>query len=590
MEPPSPSGLAAAFRRAFRREEVDAEEDRAESLAHDREGASLKRADAASLPVNTTAARAAWFKLWLAAGFANSMSAGPTLSASLLGALRPLLPWLSLALSLAAWQSATTARIRPAFVAIFAGMQSVSSALEHQGIADGVPGLSTAASYTALLAVALLVWLFLTPAFALHVTWHGRFPESRLSTLVFPCCWTTLWALLTCSFSPIGAYPSPASTQAAYPLICAMASFGGSLSVLFVMAWVASTLSLQAWRGRGRWSVLALAALFLIAAVSEHIGGGELAGIAQPTPLSATCLFRVADGSRDAIPEDEFWADTETHLRDAEAHSALVMWSETAVYVQGAEGEAKLLKRAEKAARHGAGAYLGVSYAVMNGEEGPHQNVFALLRPGAVANASGGALAFRYVKAHPVPLVEAHFEGGARPLTLPFEDAPFGRISAAICFDFDFPELMHQASAGGATLLLQPAQTWGSSAFRARHLRGNSLRAAEGGFTLLRCASDGVSGVVGPRGELVSASRTGSSGEAAFLLGPLARRETLYAQMPPALLSIFCAAATLAACVVLVQERRERGAWAHAEERGLKSAGRLGALESAGDFSVGAFT
>ena len=83
-EPQSPTGqLAAAFRRAFRSEEVHAEEDRAESLAHDREESELRRAST-SLPVNQTAARAAWFKLWLAAGFANGVGAGDTLSASLL--------------------------------------------------------------------------------------------------------------------------------------------------------------------------------------------------------------------------------------------------------------------------------------------------------------------------------------------------------------------------------------------------------------------------------------------------------------------------------------------------------------------------
>ena len=190
-----------------------------------------------------------------------------------------------------------------------------------------------------------------------------------------------------------------------------------------------------------------------------------------------------------------------------------------------------------------------------------------------------------------MPLVEAGFKGADWPIRLPFEDAPFGRISAAICFDLDFPGLLAQAGEGRATLLLQPAQTWGSDAFRARHLHGNSLRAAENGFTLLRCASDGVSGVVGPRGELLSASRTGSLGEVGFLLGSsLARRDTMYARMPPSLLPGCCAVATLAVCVLLAQERMRLGPFAHAEEKGIKSAGRLGALESAGDFSVNAFT
>jgi len=44
-------------------------------------------------------------------------------------------------------------------------------------------------------------------------------------------------------------------------------------------------------------------------------------------------------------------------------------------------------------------------------------------------------------------------------------------------------------------LLLQPSWTWG--AILTRHMEGNAVRAVENGFSLLRCSSQGESGVVG---------------------------------------------------------------------------------------------
>ena len=47
-------------------------------------------------------------------------------------------------------------------------------------------------------------------------------------------------------------------------------------------------------------------------------------------------------------------------------------------------------------------------------------------------------------------------------------------------------------------LLLQPSWTWG--AILSRHMEGNAVRAVENGFSLLRCSSQGESGVVGGLG------------------------------------------------------------------------------------------
>ena len=43
-------------------------------------------------------------------------------------------------------------------------------------------------------------------------------------------------------------------------------------------------------------------------------------------------------------------------------------------------------------------------------------------------------------------------------------------------------------------LVLQPSWTWG--AILSRHMEGDAVRAVENGFSMLRCSSQGESGVV----------------------------------------------------------------------------------------------
>ena len=191
-------------------------------------------------------------------------------------------------------------------------------------------------------------------------------------------------------------------------------------------------------------------------------------------------------------------------------------------------------------------------------------NAFALLRPGRGAmNASArSALAFRHVKRHPVPVVEAGFAAGTSPLQ--FEVAPWGRTSAAICFDSDFPALLRGAGGHDAALLLQTSQTWGERWFRARHAHGNALHAVENGYTLLRCGSDGVAGVFSPLGRTLAWQATGSEGavEMAFPPPEALRRRTLYAHAGGWLFGWAClAGAALASAAVALPERALPQRW-----------------------------
>mmetsp|Transcript_58822 Transcript_58822/g.120347 ORF Transcript_58822/g.120347 Transcript_58822/m.120347 type:complete len:264 (-) Transcript_58822:60-851(-) len=173
------------------------------------------------------------------------------------------------------------------------------------------------------------------------------------------------------------------------------------------------------------------------------------------------------------------------------AQDTIVLWSETAAVVHTDEEEASMLQQAKElvASAPAKQSFLGVTYSLRKvGEEA--DNVFALIAP-------DGQLAWKYIKSHPVPFVEAGVRAG--PSVLPtYDDERLGRMGGAICFDLDYDNFLLQAGMKGVSLLLQPSWTW--SAIYARHFDGNALRAVENGATLLRCSSDGESGVVSPHG------------------------------------------------------------------------------------------
>jgi apolipoprotein N-acyltransferase len=101
-----------------------------------------------------------------------------------------------------------------------------------------------------------------------------------------------------------------------------------------------------------------------------------------------------------------------------------------------------------------------------------------------------GSLAWKFIKAHPVPGGEAAIsvrdEG-----RLKFADTPFGRISGVICFDADSVQLLHQAGRGAADIVLVPSNDWRE--IDPWHTQMAVFRAVEQGFNMVRHVSGGLS-------------------------------------------------------------------------------------------------
>lgn len=268
----------------------------------------------------------------------------------------------------------------------------------------------------------------------------------------------------------------------------------------------------------------------------------------QGPSFSVTCVARVSDPGAVTWPASDLWDATR---RAVAAGDDLVAWTEEGVAVHSLEEEAELLRNASELAASGR-SYLAVTYYVRaranetgahrwamptsgGGDEGggagaasgsqqqprrsglgidggggggaselpPASNVLVLFRPGPppasapppAANAPvrdpswPANLAFRYLKTHPVPIVELNVKGGPGEFFLL-------RPCPASC-------LQSPAAAATITALDQAYAKWAPSPasllLRGAFLRGHALRADHG----RRVHGRGVS-VADPGGAFVS--------------------------------------------------------------------------------------
>jgi predicted amidohydrolase len=189
-----------------------------------------------------------------------------------------------------------------------------------------------------------------------------------------------------------------------------------------------------------------------------------------------------------------------------------VNWSEEGVYNFNSTEEAVLIAKAGVLAK-AYGSLLGIT--LMNQQT--RRNKFVLID-------DAGDVLINFDKVHPVPGMEDIIPG---PADVPVTNTKFGlRFGASICFDYDYPQYIRQASQKGIDIMLQPSWTWGSMG--RFHSSVNHVRAVENGFTMFRCSSFGYSGVFLPDFSKQSFQPLLSTGSLTTTLPLQQRNFTLY--------------------------------------------------------------
>ena len=180
--------------------------------------------------------------------------------------------------------------------------------------------------------------------------------------------------------------------------------------------------------------------------------------------------------------------------REMQAGARIVFWGEANAIVMKDDEAAFVARGADLAAKYH--AYFGMAMGVWNrGKPRPFENKLVLIQPNRL-------IAWEYHKARPVPGPEAAMQvlGDGKLRVL---DTPYGRLSAIICFDGDFPQLLAQAGASRADMMLDPSNDW--RAIDPWHTQMASFRAIEQGFNLIRQTSKGLSAAFDYQGRRLAA-------------------------------------------------------------------------------------
>ncbi|GAA1964785.1 nitrilase-related carbon-nitrogen hydrolase [Amycolatopsis minnesotensis] len=312
--------------------------------------------------------------------------------------------------------------------------------------------------------------------------------------LLFPMALTACEFLLG-RFGPFGtAYGLLADTQQSNPALLQMISLTGPYAIGFFIGALATAVN-HAWqRPRSRRTARVLAVYAAVLAVV--IGGGSARLAFFPAPTTQTVRIAGLNPSMvtlgaemralglpgfDPTAVPRFDPDTvrvestavidglfDNTRRAARAGAKIVVWSENAARVSAA-GKPAFLSTAQTVARQER-VYLLVADNVHLPDPGYGLDETHLITP-------DGTIAWTYEKAHPIPGLESYPPGDG---VVPVVSTPYGRIANVICYDADFPGMMHV----NADIVLVPGGDW--PRFGRVHTEMSSLRAIENGYSLVR--------------------------------------------------------------------------------------------------------
>ena len=347
-----------------------------------------------------------------------------------------------------------------------------------------------------------------------------RLLSPRLSglsaTFVFPTAFAATEYLV--SLGPYGSWGSAAYSQFGNLALLQLLSITGLWGITFLIAWFASTgnwLWEKGWDSKPARAGAIMYVAILLAVVM--LGGARLAVFPATSPT-----VRVASISRRKVqpePSDMAWrhllnnqatpaeleevraganavgSDLLTRAeREMQAGAKIVFWGEANAPVLKTDEAAFIARGRELAAKYQ--VYLGMALATWNvGMHPALENKLVLIKP-------DGQIAWEYFKARPVPGGEAAIsitkDGKLQRL-----DTPYGRLSSVICFDADFPQLLAQAGALKADVVLDPSNDW--PAIDPWHTQMASYRAIEQGFNLIRHTSQGLAAAYDYQGHRLAA-------------------------------------------------------------------------------------
>lgn len=330
----------------------------------------------------------------------------------------------------------------------------------------------------------------------------------------------------------MGSFGAQAYTQYDIGILTQLVSITGLWGISFLIAWFASIVN-WAWeeefnREKIRTGVVLYGSLLLLVVL---YGSVRLLTAPDATETVQVASFTVAEidmrQMNDLLASDNnaFRAETisihERYLAQtsqlADEGAKIIFWPELAG-IGLAEDVETLIEQGQAIARQ-EGIYLAMPVFIFHPDsERPAENKLFMADP-------NGEIVLEHVK----------FGGNILEGTEPGDgilqivETPYGKITAVICWDTDFPEIIIQAGLNDVDILLSPAHVWPEVA--EIHAEMSAFRAIENGLTVIQQAEQGLSIATGPYGELLATADHFQNERVMQVDVPIAGTATIYPQI-----------------------------------------------------------
>src|SRR5687767_2549107 len=359
--------------------------------------------------------------------------------------------------------------------------------------------------------------------------YYRRFPKSAWITLVYPIAYTAV-DFFSSSGSPFGTFGAVAYSQRGVLPIMQIASVTGLWGITFIIGWFASLVN-YVWENGFKVNRFALASASALGIILA-LGLGRTLLPTQPGQTAVIAGFSLPDGKLrqvlsqlETVGEAEFReAVNELHAEELNQIRSLAGEGAVIVSMQEAAGmgmtdqvDALIANSSALAKEQG----IHIILPILDVEKSPVENIVHIIDP-------NGDVVLTHVK-----YGGNQFEGSLKgDGVLQTVDTPYGKISAIICWDADFPNVITQSGQQDVDLLFVPSNDW--LGVKDIHAGMATFRAVENGMTIFRQTGSGVSSVIDAYGRTIArvdmfkTENTGTFSAVQSISTPIDSINTLY--------------------------------------------------------------
>ena len=326
---------------------------------------------------------------------------------------------------------------------------------------------------------------------------HVRFPTSALMLFIFPIA-ATAFDFIQAGSSPFGTFGASAYSQRSFPIAMQIASVTGIWGITFVMSLFASVIN-HSWEGNASplsWSSAGLLVLILGLSLGRTLLPAQpkqtavIAGFSLPEGTLSKSLSQFKSGDEAGFRQamDELHAAELNQIRTLAQDGANIVVIQEGGVIGTTDQLETMIRNAGALAKE---ENIYIVLPTFNIEQTPPVNSVRILDP-------NGDVVLHHIK-YGGNMFEGTLKGDGVLQTV---DTPYGKLSAIICWDADFPNIVKQTGAQGVDLLIIPSQDW--LGVRDIHAGMATFRAVENGITVLRQTGQGVSLVSDPYGKVLN--------------------------------------------------------------------------------------